>query len=235
MSRQVVRFDQFEVDLRSHELRKGGVRVRLQDQPFQILTMLLDRAGDVVTREEIRDRLWPDGTFVDFEHSMNAAIKRLRAALGDTAESPRFVETMHRRGYRFIATVEQPGGPVGTVDVSSTLSRPRLVVLPFANLGTDTLTAFIDTNGNGVRDADEPTQTANVAWTPLTAIQLAADSQWRNAIVAGAIRSTVRRSRLETRRCAFGAGARCGRLNHPAGWRGHTGADQLRFAHGRCY
>ena len=144
MPRQVARFDQFEVDLRSHELRKGGVRVRLQDQPFQILTMLLDRAGDVVTREEIRDRLWPDGTFVDFEHSMNAAIKRLRAALGDTAESPRFVETMHRRGYRFIATVEQPGGPVGTVDVSSTLSRPRLVVLPFANLGTDTPDYFSD-------------------------------------------------------------------------------------------
>ena len=100
---QVSRFGPFEVDLRSRELRKGGVRVRLQDQPFQILTMLLERAGDVVTREEIRDRLWPDGTFVDFEHSMNAAIKRLRASLGDTAEDPKFVETLHRRGYRFVA------------------------------------------------------------------------------------------------------------------------------------
>src|SRR5215813_6356090 len=80
MTRQLARFGPFEVDLRSRELRKSGVRVRLQEQPFQILTMLLERAGDVVTREEIRDRLWPDGTFVDFEHSMNAAIKRLRGA-----------------------------------------------------------------------------------------------------------------------------------------------------------
>jgi TolB-like protein/tetratricopeptide (TPR) repeat protein len=144
MSRQMARFDQFEVDLHSHELRKGGVRVRLQDQPFQILTMLLDRAGDVVTREEIRERLWPDGTFVDFEHSMNAAIKRLRAALGDTAESPRFVETLHRRGYRFIPTVEQPDVPGRIVDVSPSTSRPRLVVLPFANLGTDTPDYFSD-------------------------------------------------------------------------------------------
>src|SRR6185369_12342823 len=133
MPRQVARFDQFEVDLRSHELRKGGVRVRLQDQPFQILTMLLDRAGDVVTREEIRDRLWPDGTFVDFEHGVNAAIKRLRTALGDTAESPRFVETLHRRGYRFIATLDSPM-PFGLSDRHIPGERARLVVLPFANL-----------------------------------------------------------------------------------------------------
>src|SRR5262245_65323104 len=134
MTRGVARFEQFEVDLRARELRKGGVRVRLQDQPFQILTMLLDRAGDVVTREEIRDRLWPDGTFVDFEHSMNAAIKRLRAALGDTAESPRFVETLHRRGYRFIASVELPGALEPPSDKPPASPRPRLVVLPFANL-----------------------------------------------------------------------------------------------------
>src|SRR4029079_7888980 len=138
MSRQVVRFDQFEVDLRSHELRKGGVRVRLQAQPFQILTLLLDRAGDVVTREDDPDRLWPDGTFVDFEHSMNAAIKRLRAALGDTAESPRFVETLHRREYRFIASTGSDAAPAMVNHLSSlsatappaTDRRPRLVVLP---------------------------------------------------------------------------------------------------------
>jgi TolB-like protein/tetratricopeptide (TPR) repeat protein len=145
MTRQLARFGPFEVDLRSRELRKDGVRVRLQEQPFQILTMLLERAGDVVTREEIRDRLWPDGTFVDFEHSMNAAIKRLRAALGDTAESPKFVETLHRRGYRFIAAAEQPDVPAKPLDPgSSALSRPRLVVLPFANLGTDTPDYFSD-------------------------------------------------------------------------------------------
>src|SRR6267142_4268295 len=108
MTRQMARFDQFEVDFRSRELRKGGGRVRLQDQPFHILAMLLERPGEVVTREEIRDRLWPDGTFVDFEHSVNAAIKRLRAALGDAAENPRFVETLPRRGYRFMTPLETP-------------------------------------------------------------------------------------------------------------------------------
>src|SRR5436190_19117106 len=102
----VRRFGTFEVDLRARELRKGGVRLRLQEQPFEILAMMLDRPGELVTREELRQRLWPAGTFVDFEHSLNAAVKRLRAALGDEADNPRFVETLHRRGYRFIAPVE---------------------------------------------------------------------------------------------------------------------------------
>ena len=98
-----LRFGSFELDVRSRELRSGSDRVRLQEQPFEILRLMLERAGDVVTREELRHRLWPDGTFVDFEHSLNAAVKRLRAALGDDAENPRFVETLPRRGYRFIA------------------------------------------------------------------------------------------------------------------------------------
>src|SRR3954463_10434355 len=100
------RFGAFEFDVRARELRKGGIRIRLQDQPFEILAMMLDRPGEVVTREELSHRLWPTGTFVDFEHSLNAAVKRLRAALGDDADNPRFVETLHRRGYRFIAPVE---------------------------------------------------------------------------------------------------------------------------------
>jgi cholera toxin transcriptional activator len=103
--KRMKKFGTFEVDLRARELRRGGIRVRLQDQPFEILTMMLERPGEVVTREELRERLWPAGTFVDFEHSLNAAVKRLRAALGDDADNPRFVETQHRRGYRFIAPV----------------------------------------------------------------------------------------------------------------------------------
>lgn len=100
-----VRFGAFQLDLRTGELRKAGVRISLPDQPFQVLKALLDRPGDVVTREELRQRLWPAQTFVDFEHGLNAAVRRLRDALGDSADVPRFVETMPRRGYRFIAPV----------------------------------------------------------------------------------------------------------------------------------
>src|SRR5467141_2402803 len=101
-----VRFGAFEADLRSGELRKHGRRIKLQDQPFQVLALLLEQLGDVVTREELRQKLWPADTFVDFDVGLNTAIKRLRDALGDSAESPRYIETLHRRGYRFIASVE---------------------------------------------------------------------------------------------------------------------------------
>lgn len=107
-----MRFGAFELDVRSGELRKSGVRVALQEQPFKILTRLLTRPGDLVTREQLRQELWPSETFVDFEHGLNAAIKRLRDALGDSAESPRFIETVPRRGYRFIASVA-PTHPIG--------------------------------------------------------------------------------------------------------------------------
>jgi Tol biopolymer transport system component/DNA-binding winged helix-turn-helix (wHTH) protein len=105
---RIVRFGPFELDLRSGELRKNGSRVGLQDQPLQILSVLLERPGELVTREELRQRLWPADTFVDFEHGLNAAVKRLRDALGDSADTPRFVETVPRRGYRFIAPVDLP-------------------------------------------------------------------------------------------------------------------------------
>ncbi len=101
-----IRFGVFEVDLRSGELRKSGLRLKLQEQPFQVLAMLLERPGEMVSREELRKKLWPADTFVDFEHGLNAAINKLREALGDSADNPRFVETLHRRGYRFIASVE---------------------------------------------------------------------------------------------------------------------------------
>jgi Tol biopolymer transport system component/DNA-binding winged helix-turn-helix (wHTH) protein len=100
-----VSFDVFEVDLRAAELRKPGSKMRLQDKPLQILTLLLEHPGEVVTREELQKQLWPDGIIVDFEHSINTAVKRLREALGDDAEHPRFIETLPRHGYRFIAPV----------------------------------------------------------------------------------------------------------------------------------
>jgi DNA-binding winged helix-turn-helix (wHTH) protein len=100
-----LRFGVFEVDLRTRELRKHGVKVRLQEQPFQVLAMLLERSGEVVTREELRSRLWSADTFVDFDHGVNKAINRIRDAIGDSATSPRFIETVARRGYRFIGDV----------------------------------------------------------------------------------------------------------------------------------
>ncbi len=100
------RFGLFEVDLQEAELRRSGIRIKLQEQPFQILTMLLERPGQTVTREELRQKLWPADTFVDFEHSLNSSINKLREALGDHSENPRFIETLHRRGYRFIAPVD---------------------------------------------------------------------------------------------------------------------------------
>ncbi len=107
-TRRVLRFGAFQVDLSSGELQKHGIKIRLQEQPFQILAMLLEHPGEVVTREELRLRLWPSDTFVDFDVGLNSAVLRLRNVLGDSAEKPRFVETLPRRGYRFIAPVEQP-------------------------------------------------------------------------------------------------------------------------------
>jgi eukaryotic-like serine/threonine-protein kinase len=103
---RLVRFGVFEVDLRTLELRKHGVRIHLEDQPFHILTLLLQHPGELVTREQLREQLWPEGTFVDFDRSLNKAISKLRLALGDSAEIPRFVETLHRRGYRFISPIQ---------------------------------------------------------------------------------------------------------------------------------
>src|SRR5688500_4713256 len=131
---RTMKFGSFELDVRLREFRAGSIRVRLQEQPFEILRLMLERPGDVVTREEIRQRLWPAGTYVDFEHSLNAAVKRLRAALGDDAENPRFVETLPRRGYRFIARCDAAPAPASA---PATPVRPGLAVLPFANLSED--------------------------------------------------------------------------------------------------
>src|SRR5580693_1388475 len=102
----LLRFDIFELDVRTGELRKRGVKVRLQGQPLQVLESLLRRPGDLVTREELRAQIWNADTFVDFDHSLHNAIARIREALGDSAEAPRYIETLPRRGYRFIGQVE---------------------------------------------------------------------------------------------------------------------------------
>src|SRR6267143_1601480 len=123
---QPVRFGSFDLDLRAGELRRQGVKLKLQEQPFQILAMLLEQPGQVVAREELRSRLWPADTFVDFDHSLNKAINKLREALGDSAENPRFIETLAKRGYRFLADMK---GSLGRIQ--------SLLVLPLENLSRD--------------------------------------------------------------------------------------------------
>ena len=108
----VKRFSSFELDLRVRQLRRHGLKVSVQGQPIEILAMLLERPGELVTRDAIQKRLWPNDTVVEFEHSINAAIKRLREALSDPADKPRYIETLARRGYRFIGQVDDSGGGV---------------------------------------------------------------------------------------------------------------------------
>lgn len=113
------RFGVFEADAATGELRKAGIRLRLPDQPFRVLILLLERPGEIVTREELRQKLWPDGTFVDFDHGLNSAVNKLREVLNDSASSPRFIETLARRGYRFLAAVElAENGPTGSTSAA---------------------------------------------------------------------------------------------------------------------
>ena len=105
-NRVIARFGVFELDLSAGELRRNGVKLRLQEQPFQVLAILLERVGEVVTREEMRQKLWRSDTFVDFDHSLNTAVNKIREVLGDSPTSPRYVETLARRGYRFIAPIQ---------------------------------------------------------------------------------------------------------------------------------
>jgi Tol biopolymer transport system component/DNA-binding winged helix-turn-helix (wHTH) protein len=131
-SSRIIRFGTFEVNLHTGELRQRGQKVKLQEQPFQVLAALLERPGELVTREELRSKLWPADTFVDFDHSLNAAIKRLRDAFGESAETPIFVETVPRRGYRFIAPVNGAPSEVGVAVApklgKSSLLRPWMAI-----------------------------------------------------------------------------------------------------------
>src|SRR2546428_4297121 len=150
----LLRFDGFELDLRSRKLRKAGRAVSLQEQPFRILEMLVKATGEVVAREELISALWPAGTFVDFDRGLNSAVNKLRAALGDSADEPRFIETMGRRGYRFIgaqrptstrriilpATVALLLGSVGLLlhfQKKPQTAIHSIAVLPLANLSSD--------------------------------------------------------------------------------------------------
>jgi cholera toxin transcriptional activator len=151
---RLYRFGIYEVDVRSGELRKNGAKLKLQEQPFQVLAMLLERPGEVLTREQLRQRLWPADTFVDFDHSLNTAINKLRDALGDSAANPRFIETLAKRGYRFIAPVQvaPPLRPVEPVlsgvegerqggDVPDPTQNPPPVAPPLSLPGEPALSA----------------------------------------------------------------------------------------------
>jgi DNA-binding winged helix-turn-helix (wHTH) protein len=130
MSRSVpshaFRFGVFEVDLHANELYKRGIRISLQEQPFRILITLLERPGEVVSREEFRQRLWPNGTFVDFDRGLNTAVNKLREALGDASGSPRFIETLPRKGYRFIAEVEDLRDAPDDPPLAGGAARPKI-------------------------------------------------------------------------------------------------------------
>src|SRR5947209_10810470 len=129
-TRGMVHFGEFELDAAAGQLYRKGAKLRLQEQPCQILQILLQRPGEVVTREELQQKIWPSDTFVDFDHGINNAIKRLREALGDTAETPLYIETFPRRGYRFIGNIEPVAQPVSGHIQS-------IAVLPLENLSCD--------------------------------------------------------------------------------------------------
>lgn len=138
----VYKFAEFVVDSRAEELFRRGKRIKLQHQPMQVLLALLEQFGQIVTREELRQKIWPADTFVDFEHSLNTAIKKLRAALGDTPRKPRFVETLPRRGYRFLARVEVAGEKPVITRRTSALEGKVLTLV--AQEGTECVLAPVD-------------------------------------------------------------------------------------------
>jgi TolB-like protein/DNA-binding winged helix-turn-helix (wHTH) protein/Tfp pilus assembly protein PilF len=153
-----VRFGVFEFDPRSGELRKHGIRIKLQEQPCQILASLLERRGETVTREELQRRLWPSDTFVDFDHSLNTAVMRLREALNDSSENSRFIETLPRRGYRFIAPLEEMSAPAAdTTSVESREEKSFQAALPQESLTLSPLSKVLpDTSAGNVGRSRRP-------------------------------------------------------------------------------
>ena len=141
------RFGVFEADAATGELRKAGLRIKLNVQPFQLLVMLLARPGEVLTREEIARELWPEGTFVDQEHGVNSAINRIREALGDSAKSPRFLETLARRGYRFVAPVERIAEAAGEQQSMATAPETDTVARSVEAANQDPARSFLASPG----------------------------------------------------------------------------------------
>ena len=138
---QTIRFGAFDVNPRSGELRKAGSRISLQDQPFKVLLALLERPGEVVSRDELRGRIWPEESFGDFDHAVSVAVAKLRAALGDSAEIPRYIETLHRRGYRFIFPMSVPMGQEGANHDPGIFDS--IAVLPLVNETADPETEYL--------------------------------------------------------------------------------------------
>src|SRR5207247_11063348 len=158
----IVRFRTFEVDVRAGELRKQGVRIKLQEQPFHVLAVLLQRPGEVVTREELRSENWSADTFVDFDNSLNTAINKLREALGDSADNPRFIETLPRRGYRFIAPVAGVDGTTSGTTMSAravapTSGRKIAVAAAIAVLAAGTAGGLLGRAGQARRRTENAT------------------------------------------------------------------------------
>jgi len=169
---QTVRFGLFELDVRAGELRKRGVKVHLQGLPVQVLVMLLENPGHVVTRDELRTRLWPADTFVDFDHSLHNAIARLREALGENANSPRFVETLPRRGYRFIGLLDSAVVPQKAAPEVNRSGQIRRALLPAVLVLLAVVAALVGLNVGGVRSKlfgklDSAAQIGSIAVLPL--------------------------------------------------------------------
>src|SRR5258705_13535480 len=137
----VRRFGVFEINLQSGELRKNGMRLRLSGQPFQILAVLVERSGEVVTREELHSKLWPTDTFVDFDHGLNNAVARIREVLDDSSDTPRYVETIPRRGYRFIALLTDVRLATVTLSIAESSVSPAIEITRPGNSGSSVLPA----------------------------------------------------------------------------------------------
>jgi cholera toxin transcriptional activator len=166
LPKMLYRFGAFEADSKTGELRRQGLRIKLHSQPLQLLFLLLERPGQLLTREEISRELWPDGTFVDYEHGVNSAMNRIREALGDKASHPRFIETLARRGYRFVAPVERIALPEDASAVESTLETPEEP----AEVSAATKPGFLDQVLSGPEDL--PKSSHSVVQTLFVLLQL---------------------------------------------------------------